>query len=133
LVNSRVVAGFAVALVVYAGAASAFAARTVGNFSYGELQTRTVGSSGCGTNAAGEPAIEVSRQNRLFLGSENGIPGGSSGWRLNLSDGLGDGCSPVHSGQPNAVAGVGASGGDIDVAWGSRPAASGTTLCMSRA
>ena len=50
-------------------------------FSTGQLQARTVGASGCGTNAAGEPAIHVSRANNVFLGSENGLGGGSELWR----------------------------------------------------
>jgi hypothetical protein len=117
--------GFVVAVVLGVTAAPAFAASTVGNFSFGQLQASTVGAGGCGTNTDGEPAIEVSRQNQLFLGSERGIGGGSDGWRLNLNGGLGDGCSPLYSGQPNAVAGFGASGGDIDVDFGNSPAATG--------
>src|SRR5438132_5713337 len=37
-------------------------------FSAGQLQASTVGSSGCGTNPDGEPAIHVSRSNALILG-----------------------------------------------------------------
>src|SRR5690242_2811641 len=71
-----------------AGTGAARAASTVGNFSYGELQASTVGASGCGTNAAGEPAIHVSRTNNVFLGSENGLGNGSQLWRgLNASGG----------------------------------------------
>src|SRR5947208_1339413 len=34
---------------------------TVGGFAYGELQAKTVGSGGCGTNTAGEPSIHVTK------------------------------------------------------------------------
>ena len=123
--TARRTLGAALAIVL-AGAASAHAA-TVGDFSYGTLQAKTVGASGCGGNFDGEPAIEVSRQNNLFLGSERGLGGGSDGWRETpaLSGASGNGCAPTYSGQPNAVGGVGASGGDIDVAWGSAPGATG--------
>jgi hypothetical protein len=91
---------------------------TVGNFSYGELSAGTVGSSGCGENKAGEPAIHVSRANNIFLGSELGVGGGSELWRgLGALGGRGaSGCGLEFRGQPNAVSGVGASGGDIDIA-----------------
>jgi hypothetical protein len=94
------------------------AAGTVGNFSYGELATSAVGSTGCGTNVAGEPAIHVSRVDNVFLGSENGLGSGSELWRgLGALGGSGaSGCGLEYRGQPNAVSGVGASGGDIDVA-----------------
>jgi hypothetical protein len=113
------------AVLAVSTATPAFAASTVGNFSYGQLQSATVGAGGCGSNVDGEPAIEVSHQNQLFAGSERGLGGGSDGWSLNLNNGLGDGCSPLYSGQPNAVSGFGASGGDIDVAFGSTPTTSG--------
>ena len=102
-------------------------ASTVGNFSYGQLQSAAVGASGCGTNNAGEPAIHVSRANNVFLGSESGLGNGSDLWR-----GLGalggttaSGCGLEYRGQPNAVAGLGASGGDIDVGLASAPNAAG--------
>jgi hypothetical protein len=102
-------------------------AETVGNFSYGELGSSTVGSTGCGTNIAGEPAIHVSRADNVFLGSENGLGGGSELWRgLGALGGAGaSGCALEYRGQPNAVSGVGASGGDIDVAVASAPNAAG--------
>jgi hypothetical protein len=108
-------------------AGSARAAQTVGNFSYGQLQSATVGAKGCGTNSAGEPAIHVSRTNNVFLGSELGIGSGSELWRgLGSLGGNGaSGCSLEYRGQPNAVSGVGASGGDIDVAIASAKNASG--------
>jgi hypothetical protein len=96
-------------------------AAQVGNFSYGQLQSTTIGAKGCGTNAAGEPAIHVSRANDVFLGSELGVGSGSQFWRgLGAVGGAGaSGCGLEYRGQPNAVSGVGASGGDIDVALGS--------------
>jgi hypothetical protein len=92
---------------------------TAATFSFGQPQADTVGATGCGTNVDGEPAIHVSRDNDVFLGSERGLGGGSDAWRA-LS-GLGgpgaDACAQAeYRGQPNAVAGTGASGGDIDVA-----------------
>jgi hypothetical protein len=103
-------------------------AATVGNFSYGELQASTLGATGCGANAAGEPAIHVSRADNVFLGSENGLLGGSQFWR-----GLGavggssaSACALEYRGQPNVLAGgVGLSGGDIDIALASAKNASG--------
>jgi hypothetical protein len=93
-------------------------------FATGQLQSQTVGSSGCGSNTAGEPAIHVSRANDLMLGSELGVGGGSVLWRRRAAAG-GAGasaCTPEYRGQPNAVAsGVGASGGDIDVATFTEP------------
>jgi hypothetical protein len=102
-------------------------AQTVGNFSYGELLSGTVGSTGCATNNAGEPAIHVSRLDNLFLGSENGIGGGSELWRgLGTLGGSGaSGCGLEYRGQPNAVSGTGASGGDIDIAVASAPNVAG--------
>ncbi|MDQ6835576.1 MAG: hypothetical protein M3016_05250, partial [Actinomycetota bacterium] len=90
----------------------------VGNFSFGQLQSATIGAMGCGTNNAGEPAIHVSRTNNVFLGSEQGLGGGSELWRgLGAVGGAGaSGCGLEFRGQPNAVGGVGASGGDIDLA-----------------
>jgi hypothetical protein len=102
-------------------------AATVGNFSYGQLQSTLVGASGCGTNSAGEPAIHVSRANDVFLGSEFGLGGGSALWRgLNSAGGAtASGCSLEYRGQPNAISGFGASGGDIDLAIASGPNVSG--------
>jgi hypothetical protein len=87
-------------------------------FSVGQLQSQTVGATGCGTNIAGEPSIHVSRANNVFLGSENGLGGGSELWRgLGQLGGNGaPACALEYRGQPNAVQGVGASGGDIDIA-----------------
>src|SRR5205823_2459179 len=103
-------AGLALAAPAYAS--------TIGNFSYGEMQSATIGSRGCGTNNAGEPAIHVSRANNVFLGSEVGLGNGSELWRgLGAVGGAGaSGCGLGYRGQPNAVNGTGASGGDIDLA-----------------
>jgi hypothetical protein len=101
--------------------------QTVGNFSYGELASGAVGSTGCGTNNAGEPAIHVSRVDSVFLGSESGLGGGSQLWRgLGALGGTAaSACGLEYRGQPNAVSGAGASGGDIDVALASAPNAAG--------
>src|SRR5437868_7982355 len=123
----RVLAAAVCGLVVYVLSGVAQAA-TVGNFSYGQLQSTLVGGSGCGTNAAGEPAIHVSRANNVFLGSELGLGGGSELWRgLGATGGASaSGCGLEYRGQPNAVAtGLGASGGDIDLANASAPNSSG--------
>ncbi|HWC39987.1 MAG TPA: hypothetical protein VG476_15725, partial [Acidimicrobiales bacterium] len=93
-----------------------------GTFATGQLQDNTVGKtgsgSGCGTNVAGEPAIHVSPTNDVFLSSERGIGNGTDVWR-----GLGQPggasatpCNLEYRGEPNASAGVGASGGDTDLA-----------------
>src|SRR5205807_4204944 len=60
-------------------------------------------------------------------GSELGVGGGSELWRgLGALGGSGaSGCSLEYRGQPNAVSGTGASGGDIDVAIASAKNASG--------
>ncbi len=96
-------------------------------FATGQLQSQTVGSTGCGSNSAGEPAIHLTRANDLMLGSELGLGGGSVLWRrLGAAGGAGaSACAPEYRGQPNAVSGVGASGGDIDIAVASAKNASG--------
>jgi hypothetical protein len=102
---------------------------TVGGFSFGELPTGVIGTSGCGANNAGEPAIHVSRADNVFTGSENGIGNGSQFWRGlgALGGASASGCGLQYRGQPNTVAGgpVGASGGDIDIALASAPNAAG--------
>jgi hypothetical protein len=102
-------------------AATSARAAVVGNFNYGQMQSKTIGASGCGTNSAGEPSIHVSRTDSVFLGSELGVGSGSELWRgLSSRGGSGaTGCSLEYRGQPNAVSGGGASGGDIDVALAS--------------
>jgi hypothetical protein len=100
---------------------------TVGGFSYGELQASTV-PAGCGTNVDGEPTIHVSKANNVLLGSERGLGGGSDAW-VGLGKVGGTTASACNDlsyvGQPNAVGGVGASGGDIDSAFASQPLANG--------
>ncbi len=117
----------AVALTLIGSVATARAA-TVGSFDYGELQSATVGATGCGTNAAGEPAIHVSRANNVFLGSENGLLHGSGLWRgLGAVGGAGaSACGLEYRGQPNTlIGGLGLSGGDIDIALASAPNSAG--------
>ena len=101
---------------------------TVNGFSYGELQTATVGATGCGTNVDGEPTIHVSKANTVLLGSERGLGGGSDAWvGLNKVGGAAASACPdlTYRGQPNGAGGVGASGGDIDSAFASAPLATG--------
>jgi hypothetical protein len=127
LVRVRMLAVAGLTLVVLpASTAAAHQARRPGarpasaaaTFSSGELQAQAVGASGCGTNVAGEPAIHVSRENNTFLGSEDGLGGGSELWRGlgSIGGGGATGCGLEYRGQPNAVGGIGASGGDIDLA-----------------
>src|SRR3977135_1952761 len=80
-VASRSVRVAALTVALALGALGSARAATVGGFDYGEIQASRVGVSGCGTNPAGEPAIHVSRANNVFLGSENGLGGGSQLWR----------------------------------------------------
>jgi hypothetical protein len=97
----------------------ALAADTIGGFSFGQPQSRTVGGSGCGTNTDGEPSVHVSRANLVEVGSEQGLGGGSELWRATQVGGsaAADACGLTFAGRPNAVGGVGASGGDIDTAF----------------
>jgi hypothetical protein len=108
------------ALAVVPGAASAQNAAPArpAAFSFGQLRSDTVGARGCGTNTDGEPSIHVSRANDVFLGSERGVGSGSDLWRgLSSVGGSGaSGCALEYRGQPNGAGGVGASGGDIDIA-----------------
>jgi len=89
------------------------------NFATGQLQAQTVGASGCGTNDAGEPSIHVSKDNLVGLGSERGLGGGSEFWSGTQVGGTSaaSACGLTYDGQPNAVAGFGASGGDVDTAF----------------
>jgi hypothetical protein len=101
---------------------------SVGGFNYGELQASTVGSTGCGTNTDGEPTIHVSKANTVLLGSERGLGGGSDAWvgLGKVGGSTASACNDLsYVGQPNAVGGVGASGGDIDSAFASQPLANG--------
>jgi hypothetical protein len=102
-------------------------------FSGGELRSNTVGASGCGTNLAAEPAIHVSRSNNVFLSSERGLGGGTDAWRgLGAMGGsTASACGLQYLGQPNAVAGAGASGGDTDLAIGSAQVAGAYPLYIA--
>ncbi len=124
---AAVVAGTA-AVAAVSHAADAATSGTVGSFAYGELQASTQGQSGCGTNQAGEPAIHVSKDNLVGLGSENGLGNGSVYWTGAQVGGssAASPCALTYDGQPNAVAGVGASGGDIDTAFAPVKSAAGT-------
>jgi len=87
-------------------------------FSIGQPQGDQIGQSGCGNNVDGEPAIHVSKTNLVVLGSERGLPAGSDVWRRPAGAGgaSASACGLTYTGQPNAVGGIGASGGDIDLA-----------------
>lgn len=115
-------------LAVGTSTATASSGSTVGNFAYGQLQAATVGQSGCSTNGAGEPAIHVSKDNLVGLGSENGLGGGSAYWTGTQVGGAAaaDPCGLTYDGQPNAVNGVGLSGGDIDTAFAPAKTTTGT-------
>ncbi len=119
--------GSASAAQTSAGTAAA-PSNTVGNFAYGQMQGATVGQPGCGTNQAGEPSIHVSRANLVGLGSENGLGGGSQYWTATQVGGSAGAspCGLTYDGQPNAVGGVGASGGDIDTAFAPAKSTAGT-------
>src|SRR5947209_7335621 len=88
------------------------------SFSVGQLQAQTVGASGCGTNTAGEPSIHVSKDNLVGLASERGVGNGTDFWSGTQVGGTAaaNACALTYDGQPNAVAGFGASGGDVDEA-----------------
>jgi hypothetical protein len=126
--TGAVSAAILAAAALMPSAAGAATGGTVGNFAYGELQATTVGQSGCGTNQAGEPAIHVSKDNLVGLGSENGLGGGSVYWTGSQLGGstTASACGLSYDGQPNAVSGVGASGGDIDTAFAPAKTATGT-------
>lgn len=121
-------------LAALIGTATVASASTVGDFSYGQLQDTTPGGTGCGTNAASEPAIRISDAGNVFLGSELGLGQGSELWRgLGATGGSGaSACGLEFRGQPNASAGAGAGGGDIDLAIApSRSGGSAFTLYVA--
>jgi hypothetical protein len=109
-------------------AASSSSGGTVGGFAYGQPQSQTVGTDGCGTNTAGEPSLHVSKANLVGLGSEEGLGGGSEFWRAPQVGGTSSAspCGLTYAGQPNAVSGLGLSGGDIDTAFAPVRSAAGT-------
>ena len=100
---------------------------SAGGFSFGQLQSSTVMGTGCGSNIDGEPSIKVSSAGNVFISSERGLGGGSDAWRgLGLTGGsTAQACQLQYVGQPNAVNGTGASGGDTDLAVASAPNALG--------
>ncbi|MGZ4748324.1 MAG: hypothetical protein ACXVYY_14690 [Oryzihumus sp.] len=117
----------AAVLAVVAPATAGTAAGTVGGFGYGQLQAAAVGQPGCGTNQAGEPSLHVSKDDLVGLGSEDGLGGGSQYWSAHQPGGSGaSACGLTYDGQPNAVDGVGASGGDIDTAFAPVRSSAGT-------
>ena len=98
-------------------------AATATTFSVGLPQAQAVGAPGCGTNQAGEPSIHVSRAGLVGISSENGLGGGSQYWR---GPAAATACGLTYAGQPNAVGGIGLSGGDTDSAFAPEKSASGT-------
>src|SRR3954451_8770861 len=111
--------GAAIAKPTSSMARATAAAPGAATFSFGQPQSTTVGAKGCGTNPDGEPAIHVSRANDVFFGSERGVGSGSDAGRTvgRLGGpGASAGGQAEYRGQPNAFGGLGASGGDIDVA-----------------
>jgi hypothetical protein len=118
----------AVGLLAFGPSSQAATGGTVGGFAFGEMQSQTVGASGCGTNTAGEPSLHVSKDNLVGLGSEEGVGSGSEYWRANQVGGstAASPCGLVYSGQPNGASKVGASGGDIDTAFAPQRSTAGT-------
>lgn len=95
----------------------ATATTTAAGFAFGQLQAKTVGHAGCGTNIDGEPAIRIGYDGNVIIASERGLSSGSDAWHARQTGGTGaSACALSYAGQPNAVAGNGASGGDTDVA-----------------
>ncbi len=124
---NRLLTGLGYLLVFLMGSTStAAAASSVGDFSYGQLGSASVGMRGCGTNAAAEPAIRISPESNVFLGSELGLGAGSQLWRgLGSPGGPGaDGCGLEFRGEPNP--GTIAGGADIDLAIAPDRGADGT-------
>jgi hypothetical protein len=122
------VGGLTISALTGAQAAAPPTGGTVNGFGYGEMQSATVGASGCGSNTAGEPSLHVSKDNLVGLGSEEGVGSGSEYWRDTQVGGSSSAspCALVYSGQPNGVSHVGASGGDIDTAFAPVKSAAGT-------
>jgi hypothetical protein len=121
--------GIGSALVVLLAASVSAAAPpptngTVNGFDFGELQSTTVGVAGCGTNAAGEPAIHVSRADLVAVSSERGLTSGTDTWHGPASAAA---CGLTYGGQANAlVPGVALAGGDTDLAIASAKNTAGT-------
>jgi len=95
---------------------------TAGNFSFGQLNW----GPSCGSNQDGEPALRVGSDGNVAVSSERGVGGGSDAWHGVAPGGSSASpCSLSYSGQPNAVSGLGASGGDTDIAIASSPVSPG--------
>lgn len=96
-------------------------------FSTGVPQSGRAGAVGCGRNADGEPAIRITRADTVVVGAERTLGAGSDVWVGGAAAGAGaSACSgPSYRGQPNAIAGVGPAGGDLDLAVASVPGAGG--------
>ena len=110
------------------GTTSSGAAGTINGFDYGEMQSATVGATGCGVNADFEPQVTISRDGTVYVASERGLAHGSDVWRAPGGTGgpSASACAPTYAGQPNAAAGAGDAGGDVAIATGSAPASGGT-------
>ncbi|MDQ1381562.1 MAG: hypothetical protein QOJ71_2281 [Actinomycetota bacterium] len=115
------------ALVGMATASSPTAhAATTSSFSVGQPQSVSIGGTGCGSNVDGEPSIRVSPANNVVVASERGLGSGTDVWHgTQLGGASASACALRYGGQPNAVSGTGAAGGDVDVAIASRPLANG--------
>jgi hypothetical protein len=68
----------------------------------------------------------VSPANNVVMASERGLGSGTDVWRgVQPGGASASACALRYGGQPNAVSGAGASGGDVDVAIASKPLANG--------
>src|SRR5207248_2123739 len=93
---------------------------------FGTPNAGAVGATACGSNSDGEPAIRVSPANNVVMASERGLGSGTDAWHGVQPGGTtASACALRYGGQPNAVSGTGASGGDVDVAIASTALASG--------
>jgi Neuraminidase (sialidase) len=119
--------GVATALCAGAIASSVPAVQAATNgFVFGIPNAGAVGAPGCGSNSDGEPAIRVSPANNVVMASERGLGSGTDAWHAVQPGGTtASACALRYGGQPNAVSGAGASGGDVDVAIASTALASG--------
>jgi hypothetical protein len=126
-VTLGVVAASAVSLLAVTGVSAAATPPingTVNGFEFGELASDTVGAAGCGTNAAGEPAIHVSRADLVAVSSERGVGSGTDTWR---GPATAPACGLEYRGQPNAIVpNVALAGGDTDLAIASERNSAGT-------
>lgn len=116
------------AAVTPSGAIASGTTGSINGFQYGELEVQTAGQTGCGSNSDFEPQVAVSPSGTVLVAAERGLGGGSDVWRAPNGAGgsSATACGLTYVGQPNAVSGVGASGGDIAIAVGTAPTSSGT-------